>query len=383
MGKDKSQLRTEYKLIGENQSAQNDWQAAQNAVDRAWQEEEWLRQFNAETQRQDELFDKETRRWFDQFNAQNEYNSPKSEVARLMAAGINPSVAAAGGAAGNSGASLSSGTSSSPSPSTPAGHGVSPAAAPHFASISNAAQMFSSVAQLNESLAAMAKSGSDISVEQRKVKPVIDNVIADTQNKQANKALTDTLNGIQTAFGNDKMAAEIMRDLNQAEALSAQGKQSESQALYNKALTAYTSQKSWQENDSYPTVLANLKQYGQTLKSQQAANYASVESYVAQAGLSRQQAAHFEQLARSEKFWNDANELFKDEIYGHHGRQAIMSADKDKVEQLLLRNGYSRESFKDEHEWLNYVEACSSLLDDAISTGKLGAQFWIGKGLLK
>ena len=54
---------------------------------------------------------KETQRWFNQFDAENEYNTPSAQAQRLAAAGLNPSVIMSQGQAG-------AGLSSAPPQST-------------------------------------------------------------------------------------------------------------------------------------------------------------------------------------------------------------------------------------------------------------------------
>ena len=147
MGKERSNINLQYDRQYENQENQNAWQSAENNIDRQWQEDFWMTQFQLEKQQQELMFEKENQRWIDQFNMQNEYNDPKKQVQRLLSAGINPAVYYQSITGGNSSASPSgSSGAGSPNPSGGSSHGVSPLGLLSPNGVSSDAMMFSSIA---------------------------------------------------------------------------------------------------------------------------------------------------------------------------------------------------------------------------------------------
>lgn len=107
--------------------------------------------------------------------------------------------------------------------------------------------MFSSIAQLNDSLSKMVKAGSDVSVDQRKIAPVVENIISDTQNKQSNTYLTNTLNALKQAYGPSELTSSISKMLSESAALDAQGNLYGAQTAYYRALKHFTETQDFQK----------------------------------------------------------------------------------------------------------------------------------------
>ena len=201
MGKDKSLINLQY-----------DRQSQENAIDRQWQSDEWQRQFQQQIEQQNAMFEKESQRWQDQFNLQNEYNTPVAQMKRLQAAGINGAAAvnAINGGSSSGGLSSASGASS-PSPSQ------SPSRSIGGASIGNSdAMYFSSLGQLADSLGKLGVYGSETSATQRKVQVEIDKIISEKNLNDTQAALNGVLADIQKTYGKDRVAAEIASMLSQS-----------------------------------------------------------------------------------------------------------------------------------------------------------------------
>ena len=306
MGKERSNINLQYDRQKENQKEQNEWQSSENAVDRAFQEDLWLSQFEAERQQQERMFDKESERWQQQFDVQNAYNQPKAQVARLLAAGINPAAMAgnlAGLSSGSSGAAISgSSGASSPSPSGVGSHGVTPLGLQNPYGVSSDAAMFTSVAQLADSVAKLGESGIQSYGTMARLQPTIDNLVADTQARQEQAALTAVERSIRDAYGNDAAAAEILQKVASSYSLYARGDLDGAQKLYTSALTDLTNQEKFQKSESFSAVLTNLKKYGSYLDSQVRANNASAVASYASANASNASARLSDSLAKT----NDA-----------------------------------------------------------------------------
>ena len=306
MGKERSNINLQYDRQKENQKEQNQWQSSENAVDRAFQEDLWLSQFELERQQQERMFEKENERWQQQFDIQNVYNQPKAQVARLLAAGINPAAMAgnlAGLNSGSSGAAISgSSGASSPSPSGVGSHGVTPLGLQNPYGVSSDAAMFTSVAQLADSVAKLGESGIQSYGTMSRLQPTIDNLVADTQARQEQAALTAVERSIRDTYGNDAAAADILQKVASSYSMYAKGDLDGAQKLYTSALTDLTKQEKLQKSESFSTVLSNLKKYGSYLDSQVRANNASAVASYASANASNASARLSDSLVKT----NDA-----------------------------------------------------------------------------
>ena len=122
--------------------------------------------------------------WLKQFNAQNAYNSPSSEVARMLAAGINPFVA-------NNGSTVTAGSSSMPAAaSAPSSSSPSIASAPSLAgSFSEFSQGIKDISQ------AIGQN-----IHNSKAKAILDAELDKLLKDNANKDLENVIRGIEIDF---------------------------------------------------------------------------------------------------------------------------------------------------------------------------------------
>ena len=324
MGKERSHINLQYDRQQQQADSQNAWQSSENAIDRQWQEELWKQQFAQQVEQQNEMFEKEGLRWLEQFNAQNEYNLPSNQVARLRAAGVNPAamVSQLAGSGVSSASPSGSSGASAPSPSGGSSHGVTPIGFNGINGLSSDAAMFSSLAQMGDSLATLAKAGSDVSVQQREVGARITNMISDANLKDSQTALANVQKILQETYGKDKASAEIGKLLSGAFADYAAGKQSESSVKYNEAMVLLTKQETWQKSEMFPTLLANAKSLGEKIKAETAGAYAGAKASLASAKASLASVDASEASARLanaqseyQEFTNNMRNNFKEEEF--------------------------------------------------------------------
>lgn len=240
-------------------------QREENQKDRDFQTAQWQREFDAQTEFQRSF-------WKEQFEAENAYNSPTAQVARLQAAGINPAALVSNISGVSSQAA--SPNSSSPSPSAPAGgHGLS-GSIPTALPISTDAALFSSLAQLNDSLNNAAKVGLQANEQNVMLQRNAANVSADTSLKQENARHMSLQNSIYATYGDKQAAAQLNKDLNEIELLKAEGKYKEALTKYNDVLTSTEKQKFGYNEQAFPIMIQNLRSYGETLKAEADEHYA-------------------------------------------------------------------------------------------------------------
>lgn len=281
MGKESRQINMQYDRQLENQTAQNDWQSAENQIDAQRQQQMWMEQFAKQVQQQNEMFEKEGSRWQEQFDIQNQYNSPESQVSRLTAAGINPSALASTLSTGSSAVSVGGSTGvSSPSPLGVGSHSVTPGHLNSPVGLSSDAALFSSAAQLADSVGKLGKYGVESSSIMRKVGAEVENIVSDTELKRVQKISTDLNNSLTETFGKERIGAEIQEIYARSYQAYSQGNLNGALEDYNKALKALTDVDTKFKNDSYYIALANLKSYGNVLTTQAGLNKAkSSEAY--------------------------------------------------------------------------------------------------------
>lgn len=269
------------KLNIESQALENqksrDFQHAENEIDRNFQREQWNDQFL-----------KMNNEWDRRFDIENKYNQPQAQIARLMAAGINPAalVSQLTGVTGT----MSPTAPSAPSPSS-GGHGVG------FGTItpspfSTDAAIFSSLAQLNDSLSKTVQTGLNVNEQRKMLGERVKNVIADTATKDAQTTHQQILNDIDNALGKDKVAAEIKDLINGAYEKMSSGDAHSARAEFDRAQSLLSKQQHRFNEQQFPQLLANLKKTGslideqaKTEKSKQEENRASAEEHRSSANL--------------------------------------------------------------------------------------------------
>lgn len=298
MGKESAHIDQQYDRQLENIREQNAWQSSENEIDRQWQASEWSRQFEEQVRAQRAMYEEQLnlqresdlQKWRQQFDAENQYNSPANQVARLMAAGINPAAAASQIMGGNA-ASLGAGSSSSPSGvSAPSGgsvgsHSVSPlgVSIPQYSTDS---ALFSSAAQLADSMSKLGDLGLASERQKATLSATVQNMMADTQNKQEQAAITRVQNAILSATGDEKVRSEIMKAYADSYAAYQKGDYDKAQSGINKLMADIENGRYKLDMEKQPYVLASLSNQAQMYKSQSAANYASARASNASARLS-------------------------------------------------------------------------------------------------
>lgn len=311
MGKEKSQINLQYDRQLENQQQQNDWQSVENQIDAQRQQQMWMEQFARQVEQQNSMFEKEGERWQQQFDIQNKYNSPEAQVARLTSAGINPAALASSLSAGSSSASVGgSSGASAPSPSGISGHGVTPIGLNSPNGLSSDAALFSSAAQLADSIGKLGKYGVESSAIQRKVGAEVENIMSDTQMKRSTKHSIDLNNALTETFGKDKIGAEIQKLYADSYSAQTQGDLNKANELLSLAQEKLANVETKYKHDSYYACLALLNAQKEELDSRIKLHSAQSTEAYASAEKSRSEASYTdalretEDMLRSGKFTN-------------------------------------------------------------------------------
>ena len=158
------------------QQMQNDWQAQQNQ----------------------KAMDFQRQNWKEQFNMTNEYNNPSASVQRLISAGLNP--AGAMNNAGNT-ASTAQGMQGL-SNGSPVGSVGAPIAS---LSIDNR----KAISEMIASMSGSARNTADASRTNKLANAELSNLIAKTNNEEAQSYFTQLQTKLTGMFGGRKMQAEI------------------------------------------------------------------------------------------------------------------------------------------------------------------------------
>lgn len=288
MGSEKNMMRFEYGLQSENQEKQNQWQAEQNDIDRNWQAEEWERQFMIQYEKQMEMYreqlglqnEADFQKWKKQFDIENAYNDPKSQIARLMAAGVNPAAAASqfvssGVSSAAVGGSSAPAAATAPSGGSVGSHSVSPISL-SGANYSTNAQMISSLSQLGQTISKMAESGVSAYGTAKKINPEIDKVIAETSQLHEETALTKIRKDIEAMFGKSKAAISLQKDVVSSYTYYTEGKFNEAREALTRAQESLTEEQRSVLAEQRPELLSNLKLLGQLYESERKVNIEDV-----------------------------------------------------------------------------------------------------------
>ena len=313
MGSERRTINFQYAKQLENQQAQNAWQAEQNDIDRNWQASEWERQFRIQMDEQMQQWreqlglqnEADFQKWKKQFDLENQFNDPSSQIARLMAAGINPAAAASQFLnAGDTSAAI--GGSSSPSGSGAASggsigsHSVSPSliSNPNF---STDAALFSSVAQLGDSLGKMVNNGVGAYATAKKIEPEISKTLAETDAKREETALTRINRLITEQFGSSRASVELQKAVTQSYVLYTEGKYNEARTLLTGAQEKLTEEQTGQIKEQRPELLTNLRLLGEIYKSEKQVNFEQAMNLRSEQALHYAQADMYNQLSQTEK----------------------------------------------------------------------------------
>lgn len=260
MGKEKSNINLQYDRQLENQENQNNWQSLQNEVDARRQQQIWLDQFINQSQQQEKMFGLEFERWKSQFDIQNQYNAPEAQVARLTAAGINPAALASQLSTGSSSASLGGSTGAvSPSPSGSYGHNVTPGHLNSPLGVSSDAALFSSIAQLNDSLSKLSQTGLNVERQKTLLGAELESLVVGSRSERASAEQSELQNLLTKRFGDSKVSAEINKMVADAYSASASGDLSKAKQLTEAAINQATSDDNFRKNAAFPLVIKNLE----------------------------------------------------------------------------------------------------------------------------
>lgn len=408
-GSEKRKMSYEYELKKDLAEYQNQWQSAENDKDRNWQEAQWMREFSSqqdEWKRQFELqnsewsnrFSQENSEWSRRFAAENAYNDPSAQIARLQKAGLNAISFMGGDAAGLSAAPTvqstpSVGSPAPPSPSSAGTHQFSPSPLPNFSSVSSSAQMFQSLAALNDALAKTAQTGLNVERQKTLLDAEFSAVLAKADSDRQAALFTGIKAGLEATHGPDKWKSEIGLNLMQSYLANMQGDNQSALKHYNEAMTQFVgAQKSYLENAS-PDLLANLKYLGTLLKNQ--GETEAVKPALLRSEMSRNYASALESKSQSQylaaltdtenglrsgritaqELSNDIAGIQKlitnrENVIGEQTKQAKIEALTKEFERAGLINDQMREDIKRAaiaNDWAN-VEHALGCVKTAVST---------------
>ena len=375
MGKEKSHLNLQYDRALQQQVQQQDWQHSENELDRQFQVEQWNREFQAQ---QDE--------WTRQFNLQNEYNTPSAQVARLAAAGINP-VAAFQSVTGSTGDASAGGSGSLPSPTPPSSHSVSSQGLASPTGLSSDAMMFSSLAQLADSVSKLGQTGLNAQRQQALLGKEIENVSADTEQKRQQAALTETNNAIQQVFGKQKAGAEVQRLIADSYKAYADGDYQKANKLLADSQTFLNNQQGNYNDKAMPILLTNLEKLGKLYDASASERRAAAAEHGAQASylgaLTLTENALRDGKVKGLDLSNQLADLQKQMASRENVRDAATHEDKihaivTQCEQYGLVNDKLKaevDRIRSENDWIaaeKFIGCMSQAIGSVTSLGQLG-----------
>lgn len=316
-----------------------EFQSAENEKDRQWQEKMQSDMFNKQADFQREMFD-----------LQNEYNLPANQIARLQAAGINPAALMGSGGGLSSAAGNSQGFASSPQGGSLPSHSVSPTAGIQTSMFVPA--MFSSLAQMTESVSKSRLNDTERGAIEKKVGAEVDNLSAlaesaraDADLKKAQASLTHINYLLRAEFGANKEGAEICKLFNESFAAYAQGKLSEANELLTKANERIANIEGDIKDETKNALIAQVGIYNNTLKSQSAANYASAEESRSNVQLNKVRGELFGMQSKlTEQEWREKRATYQETLTKavRECEQAGLVNDqiRESIEKLRTSNDY-------------------------------------------
>lgn len=283
----------------EAQESQNQWQSAENDKDRMWQQQEWLRQFISQNQE-----------WQRRFDMENEYNTPSAQVARLKAAGLNPAAML-----GNTGGLTAAGAAD-PGTSSPGqfpSHQVTPMPLQNPNGVSSSSQMYSSVAQMIESISSASRLGLESERQKKTLQATLDNIISDTNNKEAAAALTNIKSILLNTKGGDLISSYIAKMNGELSLAVAKGDTEKVQQLYLSSLKEFTDNKSKALQEVLPQIQPYFETYFDVQKTQAEKNKADAEESRASAAKQRAETITIDSLrdgqVRGQQLANTISEM--------------------------------------------------------------------------
>lgn len=226
--------------------------------------------------------------WRQQFNMQNEYNSPQAQVGRMMSAGLNP----AGGTSTVAQSQMSpSSVGAPPSISgSPLGGSVSPIGIPQ--GLSGRGTQLSEIGSFIRDMSQAAKNTKETSWYDKFMQVNLDNLQSQTARNEILKSYEEIQKNILECFGHKKAAQEYLNLVQQGANLATEGKLMEAKEALAKAQETlansendkiqrelpYLNERFQKINDNLDSEIALNKEKQKTEQSAQAVNY-SESSY--------------------------------------------------------------------------------------------------------
>lgn len=297
-------MQQQAKLQREAQDEQNQWQASENDKDRSWQESTWLDHFLRENQEYANRLQLQQEQWQKQFDVTNAYNAPSAQMARLRAAGINPSAMMQNSglaSLGSSAASPSSSSAAAPVGSSFGSHSVSPAPVPSFGGLSSPAQSFSSVAQLADSVAAIKRAGADVNRINALLPAEVETAANNAAISNQKRILSEIETNVASAWLDKKAGAEFNKLVADSYAAFSMGDLSKANELLSSANERLVSLEGEIKAEQRPQLLANLQELQKVYKTEEEKNRASAVASRAAAEQSLSQKEFNEVLAETER----------------------------------------------------------------------------------
>lgn len=335
----------------ESQQGQNDFQRTENEIDRNFQRDYWTH-----------TFEKTNEEWWKRFHEENKYNSPSEQVSRLIAAGINP--AAALNSISDAGLASPGGSSNVASPSIPGPHSVTPVGLNPINGITSDAQLFSSIAQLADSLSKGLQTGINWDRQQKVVGAEVENIIADTNQKRESANQTKLQSDIISMFGSKKAAADILKTISESQNFEAQGRYADASSALQDAVRALTDEKRFALSEQRPVILQQLNADIKRLNSQTELNRASAKEAITRSEVNISQASYFDALASTENLLRDGRYTAQELANSLDGVQLRMSERRDnnelitnKEREIAIVNSLAREQLINESTRQQIVKA--------------------------
>lgn len=221
--------------------------------------------------------------WRNQFNMQNEYNSPQAQVGRMMSAGLNP----AGGTSTVAQSQMSPSSVGAPPniSGSPLGGSVSPIGIPQ--GLSGRGTQLSDIGNFIRDMSQAAKNTKETSWYDKFMQVNLDNLQSQTARNQILAAYEDIQKRILDAFGHKKAAQEYLNLVQEGANLATEGKLNDAKVALTKAQETlansenekiqkelpYLNERFQKINDSLDSEIALNEEKQKTEKSEQSRNY--------------------------------------------------------------------------------------------------------------
>ena len=334
----------------ELQKEQNQFQHDENELDRAWQEKTWLDHFVSENQEYANRLRLQQENWMSQFDATNAYNEPSAQMARLRAAGINPSAMMQNSglaSLGQSSASPSAASATAPNGVPFSSHGVSPASSASFGGLSSTAQMFTSVAQLGDAVSKLQQTGLNSERQKALLQAEVDKALAEASLNQQKSVLARIEAGVAENWLDKKAGAEYQKLVNDSYAAFTKGDLNKADELVAQANERLTSLQSEIMAGKYPLELANLQALKQVYDSERTRNIAQASAAFASAEQALSQADFNKEIAETER-----------QIREGKVTSQVLSNAAQRIQNQLLRRENIRDVTTNEWQIWKILQEC-------------------------